>query len=98
MSDIMPRKVAHRSDRGLAASIIGAAVTFAVHAFDLLGWHYSLMVYMAFLSAAIACGTASALARCHMAIASAFAAGLRVGQSAPTPPAAQRHAGLRAVD
>jgi len=99
MPDTMPRKVAQRSDLGLGVFAVGAMTMFMVHNLGLVGWHNTLMVYMAFMSGVIACGVSSALARCHVAIAQAFSAGVRLGRAQGVPPEQPRHrAPLRVVD
>lgn len=92
----MPNTAARRTSRH-SVVILHAAGTLALA--TLIGWalevdmlthrpQLTLMVYLLLLATAMGACIVWAIARTQLAIADAFAAGVRVGQRAPTPPRA----------
>jgi hypothetical protein len=101
MSSIVPRHVATITTRGALASL-AAQVLFTI-AWGIELWdsrpHLTMMLFGLLMTSTMVLGTAAVLARCHMAVAQAFAAGLQVGRisTAPTPDQTARP-GLRVVE
>lgn len=105
MPSFVPRRVATITTRVAVASL-------AVQVLFTIGWgielwttrpHLTMMLFGLLMTSTMVMGTAAVLARCHMAVAQAFAAGLQVGRStvapAPARPAQQpARPDLRIVD
>lgn len=97
----VPRTVATITGRGFAACLTAQVVVAVGQLLFLWGHqrpHLTVMVFGLCMTGSIVLGTATVLARCHMSIAQAFAAGVYAGQQAPAAPPEEKTQGLRVVE
>lgn len=96
MPTTTPARIAHNATRICAAA--SSATLMLVAGWGLQVWtarpHLTLMVFGVLLAVSMVSGVAAVMARCHVSIARAFAAGAQSAQ----PVQARRSQALRVVD